>query len=67
LNEVLDEKRDAGEWALTQVARRPRTGGFKELEDDRVDPRVHALDTRDALLDELSTADLTSTNQLCQA
>jgi len=67
LNEVLDEERNAGERAVAQVPRRPRAGGFKELEDDRVDLRVHALDTRDALRDELSTADLTSTNQLCEA
>ena len=67
LNEVLDEKRNAGERAVTQVPGRPSAGGRKELEDDLVDRRVHALNARDALRDELSTADLSSSNQLCEA
>ena len=67
MNEVLDEKRDTGEWTVAQVPRRARTGGFKELEHDRVDLRVHPLDARNALLDQAGAADLASANQLGEA
>ncbi len=67
LNEVLDEEGDASKRAIAETGRRPRAGGFKELEHHGVDVGVHLLDPRNALLHQLAAADLAGSNQLPEA